>query len=86
MEFFDKDKASTPTLTVSFTLCRYSYNSQLVYSFTHIHFTIWEKVSKGLSSSPFLAINAKGEKGLAQSKRTAPPFQKSSQMFISIGI
>jgi hypothetical protein len=24
---YDKDKASTPTLMVSFTLCRYSYNS-----------------------------------------------------------
>jgi hypothetical protein len=29
-EVLDKDKASTPTLTISFTLCRYSYNSQLV--------------------------------------------------------
>jgi hypothetical protein len=36
--------------------------------FTHIYFTIWEKVlgpkgggsSRGLSSSPFLVINAKG--------------------------
>jgi hypothetical protein len=63
---FGKNKASTPTLTISFTLCRYSSNSKLVWPFTHIYFTIWEKVlgpkgkkmQIGLSSSSFLAINA----------------------------
>jgi hypothetical protein len=56
------------TLTVSLILCRYSTNSQIGMIFTHIYFTIWEKVlgpkggesSKGLQSYPFLAINAKG--------------------------
>jgi hypothetical protein len=32
--------------------------------------------NKGSQKTPFLAINAKGEKVLAQSKRTAPPIFK----------
>jgi hypothetical protein len=36
---FDKGKASTPTLTISFIFCRYSGNYQLVWPFTHISFT-----------------------------------------------
>jgi hypothetical protein len=45
--------------------------------FTHILFAKGGEISsKGLifhSKYPFLAIHAKGEKALAQSKRTAPP-------------
>jgi hypothetical protein len=41
---------------------------------------------KGLTK-PFLAINAKGEIILAQSKRTAPPpFSKLSRIISKIGI
>jgi hypothetical protein len=69
---FGKGKASTPTLTVSFTLCRYSHKLSMVWPFTHIYITIWEKVLgpkggesfKRLSKSPFLAINAKWEESI----------------------
>jgi hypothetical protein len=45
-----------------------------------------EKV-KGLTKSPFLAINAKGGRVLAQSKRTAPPpNSKNFEIKLSIGI
>jgi hypothetical protein len=66
---YGKDKASTPTLTVSSTLYRYSCNSLLVWPFTHIYFTIWDKVlgpkggeivKKGSQVLRFLVINAKG--------------------------
>jgi hypothetical protein len=83
---FGKDKASTPTLTVSFTLCRYSINSQLIWPFTHIYLIIWEKIlgpkggenAKGLSSSLFLAIHAKGGESIKPKAKgphhqTAPP-------------
>jgi hypothetical protein len=43
------------------------YNPSLLFTYTN-----GEKV-KGLTKSLFLAINAKGERVLAQSKRTAPP-------------
>jgi hypothetical protein len=46
-------------------------------TFIHIYFTIWEKVlgshggenAKGLSSSPFLAINAKGGENIKPSPK-----------------
>jgi hypothetical protein len=53
-------------------------------TFTHIYFTMWEIVlgpkggenAKGLQSSPFLAIHAKGGENIKpKAKRTAPPFQ-----------
>jgi hypothetical protein len=73
---FGKEKASTPALTVSSILCRYTCNSQLVWPFTHIYFTIWEKVlgpkgekGKGLSSSPFLWLMPKGEKVLSPKQK-----------------
>jgi hypothetical protein len=90
---FDKDNASTPTLMVSFTLCRYSCNSQLVWPFTHTYFTIWEKVlvpkgenCKGLSSSPFLAINAKGGESIKPKAKGPHHHFKISLKFISIDI
>jgi hypothetical protein len=45
---------------------------------------MWEKIFKGSQMSLFLAINAKGEKVLAQSKRTAPSsnFKRSFQIDI----
>jgi hypothetical protein len=64
----------------------------MVWPFTRIYITIWEKIlgpkggenAKLLSSSPFLAINAKGEKVLAQSKRTAPPpFQNFTNKYFN---
>jgi hypothetical protein len=57
-------------------------------TFTHIYFTMWEIVlgpkggenAKGLSSSPFLALDAKGGQNIKpKAKRTAPPFQKNSK-------
>jgi hypothetical protein len=55
---------------VSLNLCRYSQ--------THI--------VKGLSSSPFLVINAKGEKVLSPNQKDHTTISKILQMFISIGI
>jgi hypothetical protein len=58
-------------------------------------FTIWEKIlgrkggenAKGLSSSPFLAINAKGGESIKpKAKGPLHHFKNYSQMFISIGI
>jgi hypothetical protein len=64
--------------------------------FTHIHFTIWEKLlgpkggenAKGLStSSPFLAINAKGRESIKpKAKGPHHHFKKFHKMFIPIGI
>jgi hypothetical protein len=42
--------------------------------FTHIHLYYLGESKRALKT-PFLAINAKGERVLAQSKRTAPPCQ-----------
>jgi hypothetical protein len=41
---------------------------------------------KGLSSSPFLAINAKGEKVLSPNQKDRTTISKNLQMIISIGI
>jgi hypothetical protein len=68
MEYSTKTKASTPTLTVSITLCRYSCHSQwydpsLVFILPFRRKVLGPKGgenAKGLSSSPFLALNAKG--------------------------
>jgi hypothetical protein len=92
-EVFGKDKASTPTLTVSFILCRYSCISQLVWPFTHISFTNGEKVLgpkggesvKGLSSSPFLAINAKGGESI-KPKAKGPHHHILKKCLFQIGI
>jgi hypothetical protein len=54
-----KDKASTPTLTVSFTLYRYSEKLSIGMFLTHISFTNGGESIKGSQRSPFLAINAK---------------------------
>jgi hypothetical protein len=67
----------------------------LVWPFTHTCFTIWEKIlgpkggenAKGLSSSPVLAINAKGGESIKpKAKGPHHHFKKNSQVFISIGI
>jgi hypothetical protein len=43
--------------------------------------------SKGLSKSPFLAINAKGGESITQSKRTTPPpFEKKLVDIFQIGM
>jgi hypothetical protein len=60
MESFGKDKASTPTLTVSLILCHYSYISQIGITFHSYFFTNGGENTQGLSNSPFLVINAKG--------------------------
>jgi hypothetical protein len=57
--------------------------------FTHIHYSYHWGESKRALKTPFLAINAKGERVLAQSKRTAPPRQISKKFetkLFSIGI
>jgi hypothetical protein len=58
--------------------------------FTHIYFTIWEKVlgpkggenAKGLSSSPFLAINAKVGESLKPKAKGPHHHLKKFQMFV----
>jgi hypothetical protein len=81
MEYSATTRLPLQTLTVSFTICHYSAK------FTHIYFTMWEKVlspkggenTRGLSSSSFLAIHAKGGENIkpkAKGPHTAPPFQK----------
>jgi hypothetical protein len=77
MESSAKTKASTP-LHQLLILCRRSEPlSYFGIIFTHILFTKGEKVvNKGLifhSSICFWRFMLKGEKVLAQSKRTAPP-------------
>jgi hypothetical protein len=52
--------------------------------FTHIYlFTIGEKVYRAYISLkyPFLAIHAKGEESMSQSKRTAPPPNFKNEVF-----
>jgi hypothetical protein len=69
------------TLPVLFTLRRHSAPlSNFGIIFTHIHLYHWGESKRALKT-PFLAINAKGERVLAQSKRIAPPrqFQKISK-------
>jgi hypothetical protein len=69
------------TLSISFTLRHHStlnwYNLHSYYSYQ------WgDRKDKGLTKSPFLAIMPKGERVLAQSKRTASPpiFEKKRFM------
>jgi hypothetical protein len=54
--------------------------------FIHIYLTIWDKIARGLSSSLFLAINAKGGESI-KPKAKEPhhhfKFQKFSQMFFN---
>jgi hypothetical protein len=52
--------------------------------FTLITHTNEEKVTRALKT-PFLAINAKGERNIAQSKRTAPPSISKFKNKFSIG-
>jgi hypothetical protein len=56
--------------------------------FTHILFAKGEKVISRALMTPFLAIHAKGERVLAQSKSTAPPpnFKKSFSIGIDFSI
>jgi hypothetical protein len=51
---FDKVKASTPTLTVSFILCRYSRELSIGITLHSYFFYQRGRKYKGLSSSPFL--------------------------------
>jgi hypothetical protein len=95
---FGKDKASTSTLTVSLIICCYSCISQLVWSFTHISFTKWEKVlrerTKGSQVLRFWRLMPKGEKLLSPKQKdrttTISKFHKCLFQlvfkFISIGI
>jgi hypothetical protein len=76
LESSAKTKASTPLCYSSFAVA--PHHSPLWYNLrSYVLFAKGEKVvSKGLifhSKYPFLAIHAKGEKVLAQSKRTASP-------------
>jgi hypothetical protein len=45
----------------------------LIYSFTHISFINGGENLKGLQSSPFLAINAKGGENIKPKAKAAPP-------------
>jgi hypothetical protein len=95
---YGKDKAYTPTLTVSSTLCRYSYNSLLVRPFTHIYFTIWENVlgpkggekcEKGSQVLRFWRLMPKGGESIkpkAKEPQDRTTISKLSKMFISIDI
>jgi hypothetical protein len=73
------------TLSISFTLCRHStpnwYNlhSYFIYQWR-------ESLPKGSQSLRFWRLMPKGERVLAQSKRTAPPPFKIFKMRFSIGI
>jgi hypothetical protein len=88
-----KDKASTPTLTVSFTPLLLLMLLSLVWPFTHIYFTIWEKVvgpkrgelKKGSQSSSFLVINAKGGERI-KPKAKGPHHHFKKNVFFKIGI
>ena len=75
LESSAKTKASTP-LHQLILRRRSEQLSNFGIIFTHILFAKEEKVVKRACISlkyPFLAIHAKGEKVLAQRKRTAPP-------------
>jgi hypothetical protein len=61
------------TLSVSFTLRRHSTPLFDWYNLHSYFIYQWRRKYKGLTKSPFLVIHAKGERILAQSKRTAPP-------------
>jgi hypothetical protein len=63
---------STPS--VLFTLCRYSaisshwYNLSLIYCLPK-----GDRIYKGLTKSPFLAIHAKGGESISSKQKDAPP-------------
>jgi hypothetical protein len=89
---FGKDKASTPTLTVLLTLCRYhvTLNGMTLHSYLYYH--LGEEIrpqrgrnmTQGLSSSPFLALNAKGEKILSpKQKDRTTHFKKNRNNFFN---
>jgi hypothetical protein len=69
---FGKDKASTPTLTVSFILCRYSGKLSIGMILTHISFTNGVESIKGSQVLHFGRLMPKGEKvlSLKQKDRT----------------
>jgi hypothetical protein len=63
---------STPS--VLSTLCRYSVTTLQIGIILHSYLLVPMGESKGLSKSPFLAINAKGGESIKpKAKRTAPP-------------
>jgi hypothetical protein len=74
---YGKDKASTPTLTVSFTLCHYSCNSPFgmtlhSYIFYHLGENIRPQGGEndiGISSSLFWRLMPKGEKVLSPKQK-----------------
>jgi hypothetical protein len=91
---FGKDKASTPTLTVSFTLCCYSCNSQwydpsliFILPFGRKYWPPKGGIEKGSQVLRFWWLMPKEKKVLSpkQKDRTTINF-KNSQMFISIDI
>jgi hypothetical protein len=77
MEFFGEDKASTPLHRIIYPPPSLRTALQFGIIFTHILFAKGgEKVMKGLifhQSIRFWRFMPKGEKVIAQSKRTAPP-------------
>ena len=76
---FGKDKASTPTLTVSFTLCRYSTNISNWFNLSLIFLLpMGEKVLKGSQSLHCWRLMPKGERilSLKQKDRTTNFFSQ----------
>jgi hypothetical protein len=69
------------TLPVSFILRRYS-TLRVGKIFTHIYLYQWGESKKGSQNLHFWRLMPKGERVLAQSKRTAPPpISKLSRIF-----
>jgi hypothetical protein len=77
MEFFGEDKASTPLHRIIHPSLSLRIALQFGIIFTHILFAKGGEQVKGLifhsQVSVFWRFMPKGEKVLAQSKRTAPP-------------
>jgi hypothetical protein len=80
MEFFGEDKASTPLHRIIHPLPSLRTALQFGIIFTHILFVIGRESNRAyisLTSIRFWRFMPKGEKVLAQSKRTArPPISK----------
>jgi hypothetical protein len=76
MEYSAKTSLPLNSIGIIHSLSVFRRLSKFGTIFTHILFAKGGEKVKGLifhSKYPFLAIHAKGEKVLAQSKRTAPP-------------
>jgi hypothetical protein len=80
---FGKDKASTPTLTVSFTLCHYSYNSQWYEPSLVFTLPFGRKCKKGSQVLRFWRFMPKGEKVLSPKQKDRTTISKFSKISIS---